>query len=160
MAALDFDIIVQEQFKFLVFQYDFRLCKCRKEDWGYELIYLSNTTGVKITYEYRNAYIFIMLYKLQNGEFRENPRNIEVSTILHGYSLDDLISIRNPQALIRPAYEYGEQSRYYENPNGMALYIAEFAENLKNYAKDILKGNFTIFPELDKLVKERIKKFN
>lgn len=160
MAAKDFDIIAQEQFKFLVSEYDFRLSKCEKEDWGYELIYLNDTTGVKITYEYREAYVFIMLYQLLDGEFQENPRNIEGNTILHGYGLDDLISLRNPQTLIKPAYDYGEQSKYYDEKNGLLLYVSEFAENLKKYAKDILKGDFTIFPELDKIVKERVKKYS
>jgi len=160
MAAKDFDIIAQEQFKFLESEYSFSLSKCKKEDWGYELIYLNDTTGVKITYEYREAYVFIMLYQLIDGELRENPRNIEDNTILHGYGLDDLISLRNSQALIKPAYEYGEQSEYYDQENGLSLYVAAFAGNLKAYAKDILNGDFTIFPDLDKIVKERVKKYN
>ncbi|MBI3143582.1 MAG: hypothetical protein HYZ16_12215 [Bacteroidetes bacterium] len=160
MAAKDFDIIAQEQFKFLESEYSFRLSKCEKEDWGYELIYLNDTTGVKITYEYREAYVFIMLYQLIDGELRENPRSIDNNTILHGYGLDDLISLRNPQALIKPAYNYGEQSKYYDEKNGLLLYVSEFAGNLKRYAKDVLKGDFTIFHELDKIVKERVKKFS
>lgn len=159
MVAEDFDRIAQEQFKFLLSQYNFRLSKCRKEDWGYELIYLNKTTGVKIAYEYRNAYIFITLYQLENEKFRENPRNINDNTILYGYGLDDLISLRNPHALIKPAFEYGEQSKYYHKQNGLSLYISDFAQNLKNYAKDILEGDFRIFPELDKIVKERVKKY-
>jgi hypothetical protein len=158
MDAKDFDIIAQEQFKFLVSEYDFRLSKCEKEDWGYELIYLNDTTGVKITYEYREAYVFITLYQLEDGELRENPRNIEDNTTLYGYGLDDLIGVRNPQALIKPAFEYGEQSEYYDKEKGLLLYVSAFAENLKTYAKDILGGDFTVFPELDKIVKDRVKK--
>lgn len=159
MAAKDFDIIAQEQFKFLTSEYGFRLSKCDKEDWGYELIYLNDTTGVKITYEYREAYVFIMLYQLIDGELRENPRSIDDNTILHGYGLDDLIGLRNSQALIKPAFEYGEQSEYYDEEKGLLLYVSAFAENLKIYAKDILGGDFTVFPELDKIVKDRVKKY-
>lgn len=157
MARKDFDNIVQEQFKFLKSEYGFRLLKCEKKDWGYELIYLNNTTGVKVTYEYQAAYIFIMLYQLENGELRENPRNIDDSTTLYGYGLDDLVGLRNSHALIKPAYEYGEQSKYYDKDNGLSLYVAAFANNLKTYGKDILSGDFTIFPELNKIVKGRIK---
>lgn len=160
MAAKDFDIIAQEQFKFLLSKYDFRLSKCEKEDWGYELIYLNDTTGVKITYEYREAYVFIMLYQLIEGELQDNPRSIEGDTILLGYGLDDLISVRNPQALIKPAYEYGELSEYYDKEKGLSLYVTAFANNLKTSAKDILSGDFTVFPDLDKIVKDRIKKYN
>src|SRR5690625_3265875 len=117
MAAKEFDIIAQEQFKFLVSEYDFRLSKSEKEDWGYELIYLNDTTGVKITYEYRESYVFIMLYLVLGGELQETPKRIEGNTTLWGYGLDDLISIRNPQALIKPAYDYGEHSKYYDEKN-------------------------------------------
>ena len=160
MTEKDFDIIAQEQFKLLKSEYDFRLVKCEKENWGYELIYLNDTTGIKITYEYREAYVFIMLYQLKDGELRENPRNVDANTTLYGYGLDDLISLRNPDALIKPAYEYGEESEYYDIENGMSLYVSAFAGNLKEYAKDILTGDFTVFSELDKIVKERMKKYS
>ena len=159
MAGKDFDLIAQEQFKFLESEYDFILSKCEKEDWGYELIYMNDTTGVKITYEYREAYVFILLYQLDDGELQENPRDIEENTTLYGYGLDDLISLRNPPALIKPAYEYGEQSEYYDEEKGLLLYVSAFAENLKIYAEDILGGDFTVFLELDKIVRDRVKKY-
>jgi hypothetical protein len=37
--------------------------------------------------------------------------------------------------------------------------MAAFAANLQRYAADILRGDFTIFPALDKVLKERMKKF-
>ena len=84
MADKDFDFLAKQQFSFLESEYNFRLSRCDKEDWGYELIYMSDSTGVKITYEYREAYIFIMLYKLIDGDLKENPRNINDNTILYG----------------------------------------------------------------------------
>jgi len=160
MSIKDFNIIAQEQFKFLESEYGFRLLKCEKEDWGYELIYLNNKTGVKITYEYREAYIFIMLYQLEDGKIVENPKSIDGNATLYGYAMEDLINLRNPDALIKPAYEYGEQSEYYDKENGLSLYVSAFASNLKKYAKDVLDGNFTIFPELEKIVKDRVKKYS
>jgi len=159
MANKDFDIIAKEQFSFLESEYNFKLSKCSKENWGCELIYLNDVTGVKISYEYREAYIFIMLYQLINGNLQENPRNIEDGTILCGYGLDDLISIRNPSDLIKPAYEYGEQSEYDNKDNGLTLFTSAFADNLKTHAKDVLNGDFKIFPELDKIVKKRMRSF-
>ena len=160
MNIKDFDYIAQDQFKFLVSDFDFKLSRHVKEEWGYEMIYLNDKTGIKITYEYREAYVFIILFQLINGKIKENPRRIEEKTVLYGYGLDDLIGLRNPQALIKPAYEYGDNSKYYDPKNGLSHYVAEFANNLKEYAIDILKGNFTIFSELDKVVKERIKMYS
>lgn len=159
MAGKNFDIIVKEQFKFLETEYSFRLSKYHKESWGHQSIYLNETKGIKIIYEYREAYIFIILYQLKDGKLVENPQSIEDSTILYSYGLDDLIGLRNFQALIRPAFQYGEKSEYYDKENGLSLYMSKFAENLKLYAKDILFGDFTVFSELDKVVKSRIKKY-
>ncbi|EKS06466.1 hypothetical protein LEP1GSC071_1645 [Leptospira santarosai str. JET] len=37
------------------------------------------------------------------------------------------------------------------------MYVSDFAENLKNYASDVLTGNFEIFKKIDPIVKERAK---
>lgn len=159
MMKKEFDFIAKEQFKFLQLEYGFKLLNCEKEDWGYELIYQNITTGVKITYEFSEAYIFIMLYQLVDGNIKENPRNIENDTKLLGFGLDDLINLRSPQDLIKPAYEYGEASIYYNKHDGLLLYVSAFADNLKKYAKDILSGDFAVFPQLDQIVKERVEKY-
>lgn len=155
MANKNFDQIAKEQFEFLELDFGFKLTKYQKKDWGYELIYLNKTTGVKITYEFQEAYIFIMLYQLISGNLIENPRNIKEDTILHGYGLDDIIIHRNPSALIQPAYQYGEQSEYYDKEKGLMLYVSAFANNLKEYASDVLAGDFKIFNKVDRAVKQR-----
>jgi hypothetical protein len=159
MKEESFDIIAKRQFKFLESDYNFKLIECRAEDWGYELKYLNSKTGIKITYEFREAYIFIMLYQLLEGKLIENTRNINYNTILFGYSLEDIINIRNPSVLIKPAYKYGDKSQFYNKEKGLKLYVSAFASNLKNYAKDVLSGNFEVFKELNKIVKERFKRY-
>jgi hypothetical protein len=158
MVNKNFDEIAKEQFNFLESDFDFMLAKCQKEDWGYELIYMNKTTGLKITYEFQEAYIFILLYKLVNGSLIENPRNIKADTILYGYGLDDIINYRNPLALIKPAYQYGEKSEYCDEKRGLMLYVSAFANNTKKYTGDVLSGDFKIFVEIDKSVKERANK--
>lgn len=159
MTNKDFDIIAKEQFSFLKTEYEFNLLKCDKEDWGYELFYKNNTTGIKITYEYQAAYLFIMVYRLIDGDFCENPRNIKEDTVLYGYGLDDIINLQNADALIKPAYEYGDKSEYYDKDKGLTLYVSAFAKNLKLFSAKILQGDFTIFSDADKIVKERIKTY-
>lgn len=157
MANRQFDAIAKEQFRFLESDYGCKLTKCQKTDWGFEMIYISPTTGIKITYEFQQAYIFITLYQLINGNLIENSGSINKDSLLFGYGLDDIISLRNPSALIKPAYQYGENSEYYNKKNGLLLFVAAFAKNLKDYAADIISGNFDIFKEADKIVKERVR---
>lgn len=108
MATKSFDLIAKQEFSFLESEYGFKLLKCNKEDWSYELIYVNDSTEVKITYKYREAYILVVLYKLVEGDLQENPRNVEDSTVLYGYGLDDILMLCNLDSLIKPAYEYGE----------------------------------------------------
>ena len=58
---------------------------------------------------------------------------------------------------VRPPKE-DEQSKHFKENDGLSSYTAAFSDNLKTHAKDVLSGDFTIFPELDKIVKERAKK--
>lgn len=159
MNCPSFDIIAKTQFKFLELDFDFQLTKCCEHNWGYEMIYLNNKVGIKITYEFGEAYIFILLYKLIDGKLIENPHIIKNDTLLYGYGLDDIINLRNPSALIKPAYQYGSKSEYYDKEKGLTLYVSAFADNLKKYATDILNGNFEIFIATDKVVKERANKY-
>jgi hypothetical protein len=159
MQDKNFEEIVKKEFKFLESKFEFKLYKSKEEDWGYKIIYLNKTTGVKITYEYRESYLFIMLYRLVDGKIVENPRNINEETTLFGYALDDIIKLHNPSALIGSTYKYSNDSKCHDKENGMSYYISDYARNLEKYAKDVLTGDFTIFPSLDKLVKERAEKY-
>lgn len=154
------DTVAKEQFAFLESQYGYRLVECDKQNWGCKLIYLSEETGVEIVCEHREAYVFVTLYKLVEGTLQNNSRNIDSNTVLHGYSLDDLVSIRSPQNSMKPTYRYGEQSIYFKKDVGFGQYVAAFAENLRRYATDVLCGNFEIFLELDNVVKERARALN
>lgn len=160
MNNTKFKIIAEEKFSFLTSDFKFKLIKSHGYNWGYELLYLNEVTGVKIIYEYREAYIFITLCELLDGKIIENPFKIEEDSILYCHSLDDVINIRHPSDLVKPAYQYSKESKYYDEQNGLALYVATIANNLKKYASDILLGNFSIFKKLDRVVKDRVENFN
>ena len=58
-----------------------------------------------------------------------------------------------------PAYEYGINSQFYEKNNGLKNYAGIVAIRLKEYASDILKGDFSVFSMLDKMVREHYKSY-
>lgn len=153
----NFDSIVKEQFQYLITEFRFRLEWCKKTDWGFDILYISNVCGVHIVYEFREAFLYITLHKLQNGKFVDNPRPIKSESIMTGYSLDDILLKKAPNTVIKPAYSYGANSQFYDKENGMALYVAKFAQNLRDYAADVLSGNFEIFKTLEPIVKKRMQ---
>jgi hypothetical protein len=152
----DFISTIEKQFKYLKDTYSFELIKIKKEPLAYSLLYLNSTTAIKLEFEARESYLFITLYKLENGQFIDNPILIKESSVLHGYSLDDILTLRKPSAMIKPTYQYSESFNYHSKIGGLDKYISDFAYNLKMYASDVLNGNFTIFEELNHVVKKRI----
>jgi hypothetical protein len=150
-----FDKIVDDQFSYLIANFQFRFERCKKIDGGFDILYVNNSCGVHIVYEFREAYLFITLHKLQSGKFVDNPRPIKPESILTGYSLDDILLQRAPDAIIKPAYSYGADSEFYDKERGLTLYVSQFAKNLKSHAADILSGDFKMFKTLEPIVKKR-----
>lgn len=152
----NFDEIVKERFAFLEDDFGCEMICSKLKSWGYDIQYKNKTTGISIVYEFRENYIFIYLHKLIDEKIEKIPRLINDYTKLSGFSLDDIVNLKNPTDLMKPGYAYGEKSKY-DGEKGWELYISKFADNLKRYGKDILKGDFSIFPKLDTIVKERVR---
>lgn len=154
--ANDLKLIMTNAFNFLKTEYGFKLIKSKKESFGQSILYMNTATAVKLVFERRESYLLIVLYRLVNGVLIEDPLIIRKDTVLHGYGLDDVILLRNPSAVVGSTYQYPKESNYHDPLNGWSYYINDCAINLNKYAFDILRGDFTIFPELDKVVKKRL----
>lgn len=153
---------LKRKFQYLKDEYDFTLSKEITEDWGNEIDYINNHLGigVRVTFELRESYIFVSLCRLVNGKIDETPRNIDENTTLNNFSLDDIVRLKNPSAILKALYEYPEDSKYNESEKGFSLYVEAFANNLRKYGSEALKGNFNeLIPKLDKIVRDRAKKY-
>lgn len=152
-------LIMTDAFRFLETEYGFKLIKSKKESLFQSILYMNTATAVELVFEYRESYLFVKLYQLVNGVFIDDPVIIREDTVLHGYGLDDVILLRNPSALIGSTYQFPKESNYHDPLNGWSYYINDYAVNLNKYAFDILRGDFTIFPELEKVVKKRLAEY-
>ena len=94
-----FDKIVEDEFRFLSTDFGFHLDRCKKINGGFDILYINDVCGVHIFYEFREAYLFITLHKLQKGKFVDNPGQIRDDSVVTGFSLDDIIMQRNPSIL-------------------------------------------------------------
>jgi hypothetical protein len=156
MNKTEVEIFIEEEFLFLEKEYSFSNAVSKSINGGFEFEYSNSTTGVCITYEYKEAYLFVMLYRLVEGKLVKNPARINFDSILNGIGLDDIIMLHDPNAMVKPAYQYGNQSDFYTKKDGLRLYIRLFAENLKRFGINVLKGDFSEFRDAEKLVKARI----
>ena len=155
--AKTFEQIATEKFEFLTSDYSFRLAERRTSSGFCSLTFTNETAGVgvRITYESREAFVFVIIYRLVGGKIRENPRPINRESELTGYCLDDIVSLLGPGDALKPAYFYPPTSEFYDPNIGMELYVSRFADNLKRYASDVLTGDFRLFAQLETLVKKR-----
>jgi len=53
------------------------------------------------------------------------------------------------------AYEYGENSIYYDPQNGIRNFVKEFADRLRSHGDSILRGDLSTLPAMEKIIKKR-----
>lgn len=147
MIKKSFKDILNCEFNFLKVDYGFELVSCKDNPDFYKLIFKNVTTGVSITYDYRDANIFVYLIKLVNGQIVEDKIPISINKPLNSIELSYIIKYRNEESLTKPLFD--------DSVNSFEDLVKKIATNLKNYADDVLKGNFNIFSEVDSLAKKR-----
>ena len=148
-----FEQICKSYFNFLKSNYGFHLVTTIEDDCSYEILFKSTLVGVSLTFEFRDFYLFVKLCRLQNGEFPPKPGEIRPDTLLKCFDLDDVVLIRSKESLIPP---YQLDTKFDEAL--LESIVKRQADNLKLFTKDILKGDFSLFSELDKIVKDRARK--
>jgi len=160
MKKTELKRIFEESFGFLITDYGFILVSSKSESWGYKLVAKNATTGIEIIDEFREAYIEIILYRLVGGEIINNVNDaIRNGEPILGFGLGWVIKLKNPDDQIKPVYEYGLKSPFYDENNGRKNYTEFVASKLKEYASDIISGDFSSFPTLDTMVKEYWKEY-
>ena len=158
MNKKEYKLLFENAFRFLITDYSFKIISTKTDNWGISILAKNLTTGVEIIDEIREAYIQITLYRLIGDEIVENTVSaIKNGESINGFELGWIIKLKNPDAQIKPAYEYGDGSPFHDEKNGKKNYVEFVAGKLKEYAGDILNGDFSSFGALDKMVKERYK---
>lgn len=148
----DFSECVKTHFHFLETKYDCKLQSSNTEDWGGEVVYLNQTTGIKLLYEFSSAFIFVFIYRLVNGKMVDNPRPVTEDSIIYCFDFNDAL----PESeKMKPAYEYDVSSDYFDDVNGISNYTRDFASRLETYGDDVLSGDFSILSKMERIIKER-----
>lgn len=141
-----------QRFAFLTTELGFQCVEDRIEDWGFEKRYKGARAGVVLCFEVREFYLFVKVVRLIEGEFPPSAGEINASSELHTFDLDDVVALRAKQLLIP---QYSRETRF-----DSALFdrvTNTQAENLRLCAGDILSGDFSSFEDLAKIVKSRAR---
>jgi len=147
-----FKALCENAFGTLVAHFDFRRTIARKESAGvYKYDLINDTTAVRVVYEQREWRFFVQLCRLVRHEICPGPGEMRPDSVLHCYSLDDLLALRKPRYEFEPQETSGDQSA---SPDVM---IHRYASDLATYGADILNGDFRVFVDLDRIVKNRAR---
>jgi len=144
-----FEKLCKKIFKFLEDEFNFKLVNSEQESCGIYITYQNPTTAIRISLEPRGGGVFILMHRLINGKIPKYPIFIEAETLLNSYYLDDLISLK------APSFKIEQQVEKISNHNEIERILVQYANALKHYAKDILKGDFQVFDLLGRIVKKR-----
>lgn len=112
-------------------------------------IWLNRTTAVSVSLELTYPGLFVKLSRLREGRIPETPINVEAEPVLHAFDLDDLVDLRAPHEVVR--YDFADLWK----PDRLAELVYLKALLTRKHAADILRGDFNVFPILEKVVRDR-----
>lgn len=148
----NFVSICKSSFAFLTREYACRLHDKKKDTWGYRLRFMNGTTGVIITFETREFFVFLQICRLVSGEFDTRRGEIRPDSRINNFDFDDVLLRRSPVSIVPPHQP--------TTPFTLSLVkgiVRQHASNLRQFGRDILRGDFSEFPTLDETVKERAR---
>lgn len=137
---------LRDKFDFLKQQYDFReVTNAVAKD--YCIIKMqNNTTGISLNYERREDDIIVYLYRLIDGAMIDDKIPISADIPLNCIDLRYIVVFKKGESITD--YDWKE-GKFYDD------LIQNIIYDLKNYAEDILKGNFEVFDKVDAIAKKR-----
>ena len=144
--------MIRQHFSFLVDEYGFKEISIKNDVWGVRVEFCNLTTGIRAGYWVREGGFRVKLFRLVNGEIQDNPLEINDDSVLNKYDLSMLLSIRDPDFTKKAIQKHSEKLEDVDA-------IIEVATDLRNKAHDILSGDFTIFTEMEEMVKDNVRAY-
>lgn len=112
-------------------------------------IWRNEKMAVTVSLELSYPGLFVKFSRLVDGKIPETPVNIEDEPVLHSFYLEDLVALRAPHEVVR--YEPEDLWK----PERLAELIYLDALLTRKHAADILTGDFSVFDDLEKIVRDR-----
>lgn len=154
MKRIDFQAFEHacvKRLRFLEDDFQFQLEKIERETFGVFIIYRNSSTAVRVSLEPREGGIFVLVCRLIDGKIPEYPIFVKPDTPVNCFYLDDIVRLKMGELPSRPVV------KQLLSPADVEATLIEISSLLREFAVDLLKGNFTIFADLDRVVKIRAK---
>jgi hypothetical protein len=137
-----FKVECEKAFGFLVDEFHCRLVPDWFSEYRAARVYQNDTTAVLISLELDYPGLFVMFLKLVDGKIPKESFN-------RGFYLTDLVALRAPD------YHYAYNVKELWDPKKVKEIVFTYAFLTKKHAADILRGDFRVFKDLEKIIRER-----
>jgi hypothetical protein len=144
-----FEQIIRQEFKYLETDFSFHIHKVEKNVYGCHVMFKGSALGIEICFEVHEGHVSVRIYRLKDGEIPKYPIFFDPKAEFLIFYFDDLMLLKTKHSIEqneRSVFEYGGY---------MKRIIKEYAENLRIYGADLLNGDFSVFPEIHKIVARR-----
>lgn len=149
-----FEQLTRKHFKFLEQEFGFEATYYKSTPFSEEVAFKNETTGVQLIFEPRDKCFLVLLSRLETGQFPNYPIFIGNERKINFFYLNDLLSLRSPELELHPKLIGNNRS-----DGELSKVITEHAMALRQYGQDILAGDFSVFDELERIVRARAQKF-
>ena len=148
----DFIEICEREFKFLVEEFGFKKTATKTDADTPRIRYENSTTMVEAGVEWREQYFYVAIGRRDRKKTKVKDRMPRPEDELVTFNLEDLLTLRVPGYIVSPGYFGQKLAR-----KDIERIMRKYAQSLREHAADVLQGDFSIFPELEKIVRKRMK---
>lgn len=113
------------------------------------VVYRNDTTGIRVAVDWSELRVFVTLYELTLDGFPDEPTFVVGGEQRRAFDADDLLLMRAPS----PS-PVGKMLSGRDNDAAERL-VGEYADALGRSAADVLSGDFTVFKDLNEIVRRR-----
>jgi hypothetical protein len=148
MRRREFLALCKSEMESVALQFNIRLAWRRGDRDVIRVAFQNETTGIVFHLEVRDVHVFLEVSRLVAGEIPAFPRPVRSDSVISCFDFDYVLLIRCPDSIL-PACN--------EELIAIDEQVRRQVANLRQYGSDLLKGDFSVFTELDKLVKNRAR---
>ena len=125
----------KRSFQFLVDEYGCQIVQSGEHAAGSVMLYTNSTTGIKVSLEPRENFIFVYLIQLQDGKI---PAYLDAPD--HWVYFDAVLALKNPKLKVQQK-AFGD----WLTPKDIDTILANYAHTLRIYGREVLIGDFMLF---------------
>jgi hypothetical protein len=127
-----FNKLSLKSFKFLIDEYNFEFLETQTPGFGAFSTFINTTTRIEVWWDIRDNYINVLIVPIKS----ENDSDARIK---EKFYLDDILRLRAPNLKLEHKIPGDILEEKY-----METALMQFSAALKEYGKDILKGDFSI----------------